>query len=116
MPWPDGPIMHAAVRLGDARVLRGALLGETRALLGSLSLYVHAVDTVDTRALLRRGRPRPSPMGLAALASRPPSVTSGGNRFCPSVCLTDRAARHQVGAAAGVSVAWMTGMLLSSPS
>jgi uncharacterized glyoxalase superfamily protein PhnB len=61
--------MHAEVRLGDACVMRGAPLGETRALLGSLSLYVHAVDAVDTRAL-----------NTGAPSTRAPADQSYGDR------------------------------------
>jgi len=79
MPRPHGTIMHAEVRIGDSRVMMGAPMGDTLALLGSLYLYVNDVDAVYTRALRRRVCQRTSPMGTAALASRPPSATSGGS-------------------------------------
>ena len=79
MPRPHGTIMHAEVRIGDSRVMMGAPMGDTLALLGSLYLYVNDVDAVYTRALRRRVCQRTSPMGTAALASRPPTATRGGS-------------------------------------
>ena len=54
LPRPDGTIMPAEVRIGDSCVMLGEPRCEAQPLLGALSLYVHDVDAVYTRAA--RGR------------------------------------------------------------
>jgi hypothetical protein len=50
LPRPDGIIMPAEVRMGDSRVMLGEPRSEAPPLLGTLSLDVHDVDAVYTRA------------------------------------------------------------------
>ena len=51
MPWPDGTIMHAEVRVGDSAVMMGEARGEFKPMLGSLYLYVDDTDATYQRAL-----------------------------------------------------------------
>jgi uncharacterized glyoxalase superfamily protein PhnB len=131
---PDGTIMPAEVRIGDSRVMLGEPMGDAQPLLGALYLYVHDVDAVYTRALPAdqfygdRSAGLKDPIGnpwwiathqedvppeeIARRAEAGRQQHWGSSRFRPSVCLTERAARHQAGAAGGIAVAWSTGTLL----
>ncbi len=57
MPWPDGTIMHAEVRVGDSAVMMGEARGEFKPMLGSCTC-TSMTRTRRTSARCKRVPPR----------------------------------------------------------